>query len=174
MKSSGTFACSVSVIKLFQESGRRDRITSPVAGSCRIKTSLPSKRYSEGRRTAWLLPFLNNFAVRAIMSSSTSVIYTRVYHKTSPRKSLEMGASQAFSRSAALNTRDDTSLLMEPERSGGPEENRLFFAVLRLSAPWCKGLVFWLRLRRTASFAVENAFSPCPFGVHPARPHGQL
>src|SRR6267142_874280 len=83
MKSSGTFACSANVMKLFQESGRRDRITSPVAGSRRMKTSLPSKRYSEGRRTAWLLPFLNNFAVRAILSSSTSVVYTIVYHNDS-------------------------------------------------------------------------------------------
>src|SRR5216683_821816 len=86
MKSSGTFACSANVMKLFQESGRRERITSPVAGSRRMKTSLPSKRYSEGRRTAWLLPFLNNFAVRAILSSSTSVVYTIVYHSDSFRR----------------------------------------------------------------------------------------
>src|SRR6266436_3262334 len=80
MKSSGAFACSVSVMKLFQESGRRDRITSPVAGSCRMKTSLPSKRNSEGRRTAWLRPLRNSFAVRAIGGSSKPLVYTTVYY----------------------------------------------------------------------------------------------
>src|SRR5215475_2792779 len=55
--------------KLCHESGRRDKITSPVSGSCRMKTSLPAKRNCEGRRTAWLLPLRNSFAVRAMKPS---------------------------------------------------------------------------------------------------------
>src|ERR1700730_3067898 len=58
MKSSGTLIVSASSKKSFQDSGLRDRATSPVAGSRRIKTSEPSNRYSEGRRTAWLRPLL--------------------------------------------------------------------------------------------------------------------
>ena len=44
-----------------------------------------------------------------------------------------MGASQAFSRSAALNTRDEAALLMEPDKIRRSEEDPLIFAVLRVS-----------------------------------------
>src|SRR5271165_2636062 len=37
--------------------------TSPVASFRRMATSLPSKRNSLGRRTAWLRPFLKSLAV---------------------------------------------------------------------------------------------------------------
>src|SRR5579859_6474050 len=77
MKSWGTLTWSAISKKLCHESGRRDRTTSPVAGSCRIKTSLPSKRNSEGRRTAWLRPLRNSFAVRAIRML---LISTGIYH----------------------------------------------------------------------------------------------
>src|ERR1039457_2387740 len=54
MKSSGRFASRRSLKKLSHDSGRRDRITSPVVWSWRIKTSRPSKRKSAGRGTACL------------------------------------------------------------------------------------------------------------------------
>src|SRR5260370_34736313 len=68
------------------DSGRRDRITSPVFSSLRIKTSLPSKRNSAGRRTAWLLPLLNSFAVRGMVLASPPAFssphrpYASIYH----------------------------------------------------------------------------------------------
>jgi hypothetical protein len=37
--------------------------TSPVTGSRRISTSSPSNRNSAGRRTAWLPPVVNSFAL---------------------------------------------------------------------------------------------------------------
>jgi hypothetical protein len=58
------------------DSGLRERITSPVAGSRRMYTSEPSKRYSAGRRTAWLRPFRKSFAVTDIASL---VVYIMVY-----------------------------------------------------------------------------------------------
>src|SRR5476651_371312 len=54
--------------KSSHDSGRRERITSPVAGSRCTYTSEPSNRKSEGRRTAWLRPLRNSLAVRAISS----------------------------------------------------------------------------------------------------------
>src|ERR1017187_1825169 len=68
-KSSGTPPASASAKKLVQDSGRRDRMTSPVDESRRIKTSVPSNRNSMGRRTAMLLPLRNSFAVRGILAS---------------------------------------------------------------------------------------------------------
>src|SRR5277367_6900090 len=53
----------ISSKKSFQESGRRERMTSLVAGSRRTYTSEPSKRNSEGRRTAWLRPLRKSLAV---------------------------------------------------------------------------------------------------------------
>src|SRR5215469_16329630 len=85
MKSSGTASFAMAK-KLCHESGRRDKITSPVSGSCRMKTSVPPKRNSEGRRTAWLLPLRNSFAVRAmelLSSQMDCLVYTRVYHTKS-------------------------------------------------------------------------------------------
>src|ERR1017187_8401534 len=69
MKSSGTPALSASAKKLVQDSGRWDRMTSPVDESRRMKTSVPSNRKSIGRRTAMLLPLRNSFAVRGIPAS---------------------------------------------------------------------------------------------------------
>src|SRR5260364_329679 len=49
-------------------SGLRDKTTSPVFESRRIKTSVPSNRYSIGSRTAWLRPVVKSFAVVDIAS----------------------------------------------------------------------------------------------------------
>lgn len=46
-----------------QTAGLRDSTTSPVRGSWRMKTSDTSKRKSSGKRTAWLRPVANIFAV---------------------------------------------------------------------------------------------------------------
>src|SRR6267143_5077139 len=46
-----------------QEPGLRERMTSPVSGSLRMNTSGEEKRKSEGKRTAWLRPFLKSLAV---------------------------------------------------------------------------------------------------------------
>src|SRR5438477_10371112 len=67
MKSAGTPILSASSKKSFQDSGRCDRITSPLSGSRRMYTSEPSKRYSAGSRTAWLRPFRNTLAVRGMV-----------------------------------------------------------------------------------------------------------
>src|SRR6266852_6739772 len=84
MNSSGTFASCRSLKKLSQDSGRRDRITSPVASSWRIKTSLPSKRKSAGKRTAWLRPLRKSFAERGIGGLPTN-IYHDILHKVNSR-----------------------------------------------------------------------------------------
>src|SRR6202171_6212116 len=46
-----------------QEPGLRERMTSPVSGSLRMNTSGEEKRKSEGKRTAWLRPFLKSLAI---------------------------------------------------------------------------------------------------------------
>lgn len=46
-------------------------------------TSDPEKRYSDGRRTAWLRPFLKSFAVCAIFVSLSNVVYIMVYYNPS-------------------------------------------------------------------------------------------
>src|SRR6266700_8099273 len=73
MKSVGTPILSASSKKSSHDSGRRDRITSPLSGSRRMYTSEPSKRYSTGSRTAWLRPFRNILAVRGMVYI---VVYT--------------------------------------------------------------------------------------------------
>src|SRR4029077_5772392 len=78
MKSFGTLASCRSLKKLSQDSGRRERITSPVASSWRMKTSLPSKRKSAGRRTAWLRPLRKSFAVRGM-----GILLDDIYHDRS-------------------------------------------------------------------------------------------
>lgn len=52
--------------KSCQESGRRDRVTSPAAGLRRINTSEPVKRQLAGKRTARLRPLRKSLAVRGI------------------------------------------------------------------------------------------------------------
>lgn len=81
MNSAGIFTSARSLKKLSHDSGRRERIMSPVAGSWRIKTSLPSKRNSTGSRTAWLRPLRNSFAVRMMIVDRSKVIYTMIYYK---------------------------------------------------------------------------------------------
>src|SRR5690606_25674800 len=49
--------------------GRPERITSPVRGSLRTETSVPSKRNLAGRRTAWLFPLVKSLAVRAVIGA---------------------------------------------------------------------------------------------------------
>src|SRR5215217_818244 len=51
-------------------------MTSPVFGSRRTKTSLPSKRNSAGSRTAWLRPVVKSFAVlmRMVVSELGHII----------------------------------------------------------------------------------------------------
>jgi len=85
-KSSGTSMVFRNAKKSFHDSGRRDRITSPVEGSLRTKTSDPSKRYSEGKRTAWLRPLRNSLAVRGMVSI---VVYTNALVKWPAQNSPE-------------------------------------------------------------------------------------
>src|SRR3546814_9394417 len=51
-KSVGTFAALSALKKLSHVAGLRDKITSPVSGSWRMKTSLVSNRKAAGKRTA--------------------------------------------------------------------------------------------------------------------------
>src|SRR5258708_30103955 len=62
-KSAGISTESARAKRSPQEPGLRERMTSPVSGSLRMKTSREEKRKSEGRRTAWLRPVLNSLAV---------------------------------------------------------------------------------------------------------------
>src|SRR5271166_662535 len=65
-KSLGISAASASAKISSQVLGTLERITSPVSGSLRIWTSCEEKRKSEGRRTAWLRPFMKSLAVRGM------------------------------------------------------------------------------------------------------------
>src|SRR5271170_1654890 len=60
-----------------------DKITSPVSGSFRIKTSFPSNRNSAGRRTAWLRPLRKSFAVFAAVVIIGSPPCRGIYHDIS-------------------------------------------------------------------------------------------
>src|SRR4029077_16868217 len=68
------------------EPGLRERMTSPVSGSLRMKTSRGVKRKSEGKRTAWLRPFLKSLAILRMvglhsnLSGAPCSSYTMVYH----------------------------------------------------------------------------------------------
>ena len=53
-----------------------------MAGSLRMNTSLPSKRNSRGRRTAWLRPLVKSLAVlvrRAAASKRAFMDYIMIY-----------------------------------------------------------------------------------------------
>src|SRR6267143_464993 len=62
-KSVGISTESAREKRSFQEPGLRESMTSPVSGSLRMKTSREVKRKSEGKRTAWLRPFLKSLAI---------------------------------------------------------------------------------------------------------------
>src|SRR6266403_3744577 len=62
-KSAGTSTESARAKRSSQEPGLRESMTSPVSGSLRMKTSREVKRKSEGKRTAWLRPFLKSLAI---------------------------------------------------------------------------------------------------------------
>src|SRR5260370_42140952 len=62
-KSTGISTESARAKRSSQEPGLRERMTSPVSESLRMKTSREEKRKSEGKRTAWLRPFLKSLAV---------------------------------------------------------------------------------------------------------------
>src|SRR5216683_1705784 len=62
-KSAGISTESARAKRSSQEPGLRERMTSPVSESLRMKTSREVKRKSEGRRTAWLRPFLKSLAI---------------------------------------------------------------------------------------------------------------
>src|SRR6267143_406017 len=72
--------------------GRRSRearksagMSTPVSGSLRMNTSGEEKRKSEGKRTAWLRPFLKSLAVLRTGTPGkreySIVIYTMIYYK---------------------------------------------------------------------------------------------
>src|SRR5712664_1495961 len=68
------------------EPGLRERMTSPVSGSLRLKTSREEKRKHEGKRTAWLRPFLKSLAILRMAGLHGDfkwvrhLSYTMVYH----------------------------------------------------------------------------------------------
>src|SRR2546421_9556639 len=81
-KSAGISTVSARAKRSSQEPGLRERMTSPVSGSLRMKTSREEKRKSEGNRTAWLRPFLKSLAMlrmaglhRNAGQTAVSVIY---------------------------------------------------------------------------------------------------
>ena len=70
-------ACWTAAKKASQVAGLRDRMTSPVSTSCRMSTSLPSKRQTAGRCTAWLRPLMKSFAVWPTINLLKSAINAR-------------------------------------------------------------------------------------------------
>src|SRR6266576_4265714 len=62
-KSAGISTVSATAKRSSQEPGLRESMTSPVSGSLRMKTSREVNRKSEGKRTAWLRPFLKSLAI---------------------------------------------------------------------------------------------------------------
>src|SRR5713226_4521849 len=85
-KSAGISTVSARAKRSSQEPGLRERMTSPVSGSLRMKTSREEKRKSEGKRTAWLRPFLKSMAILRMAGLHGDVervrhlSYTMVYH----------------------------------------------------------------------------------------------
>src|ERR1700719_586444 len=86
-KSAGISTVSARAKRSSQEPGLRERMTSPVLGSLRMNTSGEEKRKSEGRRTAWLRPFLKSLAILRMAAlpedfeTVRHLIYTMIYHK---------------------------------------------------------------------------------------------
>src|SRR6266436_6931122 len=84
-KSAGISTESARAKRSSQEPGLRERTTSPVLGSLRMKTSREEKRKSEGRRTAWLRPFLKSLAILRMAASPGIQVRTArvIYHDIS-------------------------------------------------------------------------------------------
>src|SRR5882672_10009290 len=85
-KSAGMSTASARAKRSSQEPGLRERTTSPVSGSLRMKTSREEKRKSEGKRTAWLRPFLKSLAILRMSipqkkCKRKSTVYTMIYYK---------------------------------------------------------------------------------------------
>src|SRR5258707_5476169 len=84
-KSAGMSTASARAKRSCQEPGLRERMTSPVSGSLRMNTSGEEKRKSEGKRTAWLRPFLKSLAVLRTGTPGkreySIAIYTMIYYK---------------------------------------------------------------------------------------------
>src|ERR1700730_15655731 len=86
-KSAGISTMSARAKRSSQEPGLRERMTSPVSGSLRMNTSGEEKRKSEGKRTAWLRPFLKSLAILRMTALPGDfervrhLIYTMIYHK---------------------------------------------------------------------------------------------
>src|SRR6266704_2616249 len=78
-KSAGISTESARANRSSQEPGFRERMTSPVSGSLRMKTSREVKRKSKGKRTAWLRPFLKSLAIlrMAVLPGNSSASDTR-------------------------------------------------------------------------------------------------
>src|SRR5882762_4959977 len=84
-KSAGISTESARAKRSSQEPGLRERMTSPVSESLRMKTSCEEKRKSAGRRKAWLRPFLKSLAVFGMAHprqwKRRNLVYTMIYHK---------------------------------------------------------------------------------------------
>src|SRR5229473_7198976 len=86
-KSAGISTESARAKRSSQEPGLRERMMSPVLGSLRMKTSREVNRKSDGKRTAWLRPFLNSLAILSMAEPPRDaervwhLAYTMVYHK---------------------------------------------------------------------------------------------
>src|SRR5882762_6655755 len=86
-KSAGISTVSATAKRSSQEPGLRESMTSPVSGSLRMKTSREVKRKSEGKRTAWLRPFLKSLAILRMAAlpwgfrARPALEYTVVYHE---------------------------------------------------------------------------------------------
>src|SRR5712691_12741398 len=86
-KSAGTSTESARAKRSSQEPGLGERMTSPDSGSLRMKTSREVKRKSEGKRTAWLRPFLKSLAILRMAASPGIQVQNRSEEHTSELQS---------------------------------------------------------------------------------------
>src|SRR5260370_34047926 len=84
-----------------------------------MKTSCPSKRYSEGRRTAWLRPLRNSFAVRGIGVSKNCGIYHSIL-----QQNVTVLAASEYDKCATSYTGRKTHLARGSNETAEEREDR--------------------------------------------------